>query len=535
MGLIEKSIDTTGEERGTLNKSVLVAALSVALISTGMADPDRGSTKGFSRGHRNAESGNSKGRATVVGANINVRSAPDANSSLVKKVSGASGVILAQSGDWVKIKFEYGTVGWVRQDFLKISGHSAAKMIPIKLDPTPVLVSKTTSSSKTKVSSAPTEGTSRYVSLINKSVNIHRGPSASNSVERSVRGGKAIVLDHRGDWFQVKFQHGTKGWVRTEAIVFPSNFDFKGGRPKNINVEAPTPLVTTKTPTPKEKPAVNGRVPENTVEVINTGESTTIPTDASEAVSHESPSATMATVIGDGIAVRKGPSKSNSALTKVNGGRATIIDHRGDFYQLRFEHGTVGWVHANYVSFPGHIIHEAPAIPVSSANPETAGRVISRAREFTGVRYRYGDSSRGSTDCSGFTLQVFKSLKINLPRTAAMQSKCGTRVSRSQLQTGDLVFFNTRGYVSHVGIYIGDSRFIHASSGKGHVTESSLNETYYGNKFLFGSRILSASKVKKLDLPSPGEIPAEKADERDDNTVDISKGSGKSAPGSGRD
>ena len=206
MGLIEKSIDTTGEERGTLNKSVLVAALSVALISQGLAVPDRGSAKT---------------KATVIGANVNVRSKPSSDASLVQKVSGASGIILAQSGDWYKVRFMYGTVGWVRQDFLKISGKSAAKMIPIKLDPTPVLASKTTSSGNTKVSPATTEKLTRYASLVYRTVNIHRGPSASNSISGKVKGGKALVTDHRGDWFEVKFQYGTRGWVKSDAIVFP--------------------------------------------------------------------------------------------------------------------------------------------------------------------------------------------------------------------------------------------------------------------------------------------------------------------------
>ena len=533
MGLLVKTSNTTGEERGTLTKSVLVAALSVALISTGLADPDR-SSRGLTRGHRTAESG--KGRATVVGANINVRSGPNINSSVVTKVSGASGVILAQNGDWFKIRFQYGTSGWVRQENLKISGNSSVKMIPIKLDPAPVIATKSSgkssSSPKAKTVSASTENATRYVSLINKSVNIHAGPSASNSVQGRVRGGKAMVLDHRGDWFQVKFQYGTKGWVRTEAIVFPSNFDFKGGRPKNINIEQPTPVVAAKSEPVHKTERVATRLPENTVENTNTGERTSAPTEEATEKAIPASNSMMATVIGDGIVVRKGPSKSNSALMRVDGGRATIIDHRGEFYQLRFEHGTVGWVHSNYVSYPGHEVKEAPKLAVNSSDPDKASRLISNARTWTGVRYSYGSMSRGATDCSGFTCQVFKTLGIDLPRTARAQATRGTRVGRAQLQKGDLVFFNTLGFISHVGIYIGDSRFIHASSGKHKVTESSLNESYYGKVFLFGTRILPASKIKKLDLPEPGELPNTKTDggnDENDNKVDIVKS------GSGRD
>ena len=174
-----------------------------------------------------------------------------------------------------------------------------------------------------------------------------------------------------------------------------------------------------------------------------------------------------------------------------------------------------------------------------SSDPDKASRLIANARTFTGVRYSYGSSSRAATDCSGFTLQVFKSVGINLPRTARAQSGLGTKVSRAQLQKGDLIFFNTLGFISHVGIYIGNSRFIHASSGRRQVTESSLNESYYGKVFLFGKRLLPPSQVKKLDLPNPGELPNignnDRDDSGDENKVDISKDSGKSEPGNGRD
>jgi cell wall-associated NlpC family hydrolase len=521
MGLLEKSDNTTGEERGTLNKSVLVAALSVALISTGLANPDKGSAKHTPRGHRGAESGSSAKKATIIGEKVNVRTAPDSGSDVIIKVTGGKATILAQKGDWYKLKFQYGTQGWVRQDFLKVDGHFTAKVTPIKLDPMPVVVTK----SGSKPVKATSEGLTRYALLVNRTVNIHRGPSSSNSVSGHVKGGKALILDRAGDFYRVQLQYGSKGWVKASSLEFPQNFDFKNDKNK------PKTLVASKS-TPKSKPEKVVSTPENTVEVVGTGEKISIPAEEPAVRANENSEAIMATVIGDNVTVRKGASKSNSVLKHVDGGRAAIIDHRGDFYQLKFTGGTVGWVHSDYVSFPGHIVREAPKMPINSGDPDTASRVITNARTFRGVRYSYGSQGRGATDCSGFTLQVFRSIGIELPRTAAQQCKRGTRVKRSQLETGDLVFFNTRGYVSHVGIYIGNDRFIHASSGAGHVTESSLNENYYNNRFLFGARILSPSKVKKLDLPSPGDIPTEITSDRDDNKVDISKGK---EPGSGRD
>jgi cell wall-associated NlpC family hydrolase len=108
-----------------------------------------------------------------------------------------------------------------------------------------------------------------------------------------------------------------------------------------------------------------------------------------------------------------------------------------------------------------------------------------------------GKPSRGSSrrekgmDCSEFTMVVFEKFnETMLPRTAAKQSKVGYKVGRHEIRYGDLVFFNTEGArASHVGIYIGNDEFVHASSSSG-VIISSLNEKYWRRCFVGARRIL---------------------------------------------
>ncbi len=120
--------------------------------------------------------------------------------------------------------------------------------------------------------------------------------------------------------------------------------------------------------------------------------------------------------------------------------------------------------------------------PVPSRLLARGDRIVRTALGYRGTPYRFGARGRGAFDCSGFTSYLFQKAGAPLPRTAAQQYRRGKAVSKSKLQAGDLVFFkNTykRG-VSHVGIYIGEGRFVHASSGRG-VRVDSLSGRFYVN------------------------------------------------------
>lgn len=104
--------------------------------------------------------------------------------------------------------------------------------------------------------------------------------------------------------------------------------------------------------------------------------------------------------------------------------------------------------------------------------------------EWYGTRYQYGGSTKKGIDCSAFTQVIYNHIfGISLPRTAREQFQICKPISRTQLQQGDLVFFNTRGGVSHVGMYLQNNKFVHASSSGG-VMISDLFEEYWMRKFI---------------------------------------------------
>ncbi|MDD3655029.1 MAG: peptidoglycan-binding protein [Desulfotomaculaceae bacterium] len=135
----------------------------------------------------------------------------------------------------------------------------------------------------------------------------------------------------------------------------------------------------------------------------------------------------------------------------------------------------------------------ASAAPSSVSRGSNLNRkgdaVVSLARKYLGTRYAWAGSSPGGFDCSGFTSYIYKQLGVGLPRTSTAQFQAGVQVSKPSV--GDLVFFTTyqRG-ASHVGIYIGNNQFIHASSGAGKVIITSLSDAYYSKRYLGARKVL---------------------------------------------
>lgn len=134
-----------------------------------------------------------------------------------------------------------------------------------------------------------------------------------------------------------------------------------------------------------------------------------------------------------------------------------------------------------------------------NAGSETASRgtvskgnqVVNYAYKFLGKPYIYGAAGPKAFDCSGLTQYVFNHFGINLSRTTYTQVGEGTKVNRSDLRPGDLVFFNTQGSTSHVGIYIGNGEFIHAPRTGKPVMVSSLSDGYYSQKYATARRVVN--------------------------------------------
>ncbi len=116
--------------------------------------------------------------------------------------------------------------------------------------------------------------------------------------------------------------------------------------------------------------------------------------------------------------------------------------------------------------------------------------LLENVDEWYGVRYRTGGNTKSGVDCSGFTVAVYAAVYgIMLPRVSRDQYRTSRKISTTELQEGDLVFFNTNGRgVSHVGVYLGNNKFIHASVSKG-IMVNGLFEPYYLKRYIGAGRI----------------------------------------------
>lgn len=122
-----------------------------------------------------------------------------------------------------------------------------------------------------------------------------------------------------------------------------------------------------------------------------------------------------------------------------------------------------------------------------------------KAKKLLGLKYVWGATGPNKFDCSGFTQKVYKLAGIKIPRNSREQAKVGEYISYDKLQKGDMVFFDTNrkkiGKVNHVGIYLEDGKFIHASSGSKKVVITNFDKRrYYKSRFLWGRRIINKER-----------------------------------------
>lgn len=205
---------------------------------------------------------------------------------------------------------------------------------------------------------------------------------------------------------------------------------------------------------------------------------------------------------GDGLRVRQGPGTNYSVLTTVADGTLHPITGRtGSWHQISWN-GRTGYVSSQYViemttrdiedlNYKNDNSQIGTIAPPESFDGELAQRIVAYALQFEGYPYVYATAGPDTFDCSGFTSYVYKQFGYTLNRSSSDQLKNGVAITKAELQPSDLVLFSNNGaYVTHVGLYIGEGQFIHASTATTGVIISDLTSDYYTTHFFAARRIL---------------------------------------------
>ena len=372
--------------------------------------------------------------------------------------------ILENLGEWYKVNVD-GKEGYLFAEYVKVVEETPAEEQPENNVPVENNNPNTTKT-ETKIYKLP---------LITSS-NIGTIPANTElNIEKTLN-----------NWAYVSYNNVT-GWIRTY----------------NYNAD------TTETPEPETTPAEPEETPVETPE--------TTPTNQPE--ENTDLSFTKGYINSSSVNVRKGPSTDTEIVTTLilNTG-VTITAQTGDWYKVTYGDYT-GYIYkplisetptvtnrGNAVRQPETTEAQAPTedeeqkttdsanneIPTVPSNSAAGDQIVSFARQYLGYRYVYGGTTPSTGfDCSGFIYYIYKSCGYSISRSLSAQANTGTAVSKSELQAGDIVFFNntSSGALGHVGIYIGNGTMIHAANSKRGVVTDTINSGYYNTYYYTARRI----------------------------------------------
>ena len=195
---------------------------------------------------------------------------------------------------------------------------------------------------------------------------------------------------------------------------------------------------------------------------------------------------------GSTLNVRSGPATTYDKVASLSDGAVvTIVGIDSGWYKVTTSGGTTGYVSSDYMVTCKDSAGSRGDGTAVAASSSLGQQVADYGLQFLGTPYVYGGNGPSCFDCSGFTSYVYRHFGYTLNRTASGQLSNGVSVSKSELQPGDLVFFryNTTKAASHVGIYIGNGQFVHASTNTYTVKTDNLTSGHYANVYVGARRL----------------------------------------------
>ena len=317
-----------------------------------------------------------------------------------------------------------------------------------------------------------------------QAINIKVLPLINSMDKETISSGNIKVVEIINDWCKIE-NDTQEGWIRANVLKKATiSSDNTSETVPNENTDTNTQDTTEESNKPETKPA----------------SSTVIKT---------------AYVSAESLKVRKEASTSSEVIDSLKkNDQVSILEELDGWYKIKLS-GKIGYVSSKYIS--DKKVEETTSRGTNTSRTETTTEsnsestnttettntttsntvsgtaVVEYAKQYLGYKYVSGGASPSTGfDCSGFTTYVYKHFGVTLHRTSKDQIKNGVAVEKSNLQPGDIVVFNGESNTSigHVGIYIGDGNFIHASNPKGGVKITELSSSYYATRYVGARRVI---------------------------------------------
>ena len=390
-----------------------------------------------------------EGRGIVVAELLNIRVTPSKDAQVAGRLTyGAEvGVIDAKEG-WYQISYGGGDTGWVVEDYIKADFD--------------------------------------VVQATADNVNVRKSPSTDAPVVRQInKFDRYMVVGSFNDWFKIKLENYETGWVNDQFAI------------------------------------VTGTLSKGVMDGVDTRSQSTI-----GGINEPKRAASKMAIKGNNVNFRSMPDlDSEIVLTLSNDDVVTVMEYLGEWRRVKTSDGAVGYINKTFlkeivpvqvqVSQPasgqGAAVNAKSAKKTEASNSpkkvdaskpsggdssKSGSKLVTYAKQFIGIRYKWGGTTTKGFDCSGFTQYIMRHYGANIARISRDQAQGGTPVKKENLRVGDLVFFTrsaSNRTINHVGIYIGSGNFIHSSSGGGGkgVTISNLNSGSYAKRYTCARRYLN--------------------------------------------
>ncbi len=201
---------------------------------------------------------------------------------------------------------------------------------------------------------------------------------------------------------------------------------------------------------------------------------------------------TYGTVICDQTIYAQADSTAETVAALSEGDAVQLLSAEDGWYYVYYQ-GVNGYLSTDYVAQTTEKPDWKQEEEAAAALAALRSNIVATAQNYLGCSYVWSAAGPSSFDCSGFTMYIMKQYGISLPHSANEQyTGSGVSITKDELQPGDLVFFSSSGtQATHVGIYIGDGQFIHASSSRGVVTINNLTDSWYSAAYIGARRVVS--------------------------------------------